>query len=58
MVNGLLGIGHVCLSVPRVVGAEGAGDVMVADLEGDEVEGLRQSARVLRRVIDEVEQVE
>jgi L-lactate dehydrogenase len=54
MVRGLYGIEDVCLSVPRVVGAEGAGDAMVAGLDDDEVRGLQQSAVALRSVIDEV----
>jgi L-lactate dehydrogenase len=54
MTHGLFGIRDVCLSVPRVVGAEGAGDSMVADLDDDEVQGLRNSARVVREVIDQV----
>jgi len=56
MVRGLHGIEDVCLSLPCVVGGQGVGKMMVADLVDDEVEGLRRSARALRDVIEEVKQ--
>jgi len=52
LIEGHYGVRDVCLSLPTVVGAEGAGQVLAPRLEEGEEEGLRRSAQVLREVID------
>ena len=52
--EGALGIEDVALSLPAIVGEGGAVDVTEPTLDGDELEGLRQSADVLREAIASV----
>ena len=47
--EGVAGIGDVALSLPAVVGASGASDVVEPEMSPDEHERLRQSAEVLRK---------
>jgi L-lactate dehydrogenase len=47
--EGILGLRDVALSLPAVVGAQGAADVLEPQLSADERERLHQSADVLRR---------
>ena len=47
-------VGEVCLSVPSVVGRDGVLARLPAPLSSDEGEGLRESARAIRTVIDSV----
>jgi L-lactate dehydrogenase len=54
-VGGLYGLPDVCLSLPAVIGRGGVDRILKADLDPGEIEGLRRSADVLRRAIDEVE---
>ena len=47
--EGALGLRNVALSLPAVVGARGAADVLEPEMNGDERQALMQSADVLRR---------
>ncbi len=53
--QGLYGIKDVCLSVPTVVGCGGAREHIELSLTPRELNGLQQSGRVLREIIDQVE---
>jgi L-lactate dehydrogenase len=55
LAGGQYGIDGVCLSMPCVVDSSGAAHVLCACPDESEVEALRRSAGVLRKVIDEVE---
>jgi len=54
--NGLYGVRDVCLSVPTVVGCGGARRQVELPLTQKERLGIQQSARVLREIIDQVEE--
>jgi L-lactate dehydrogenase len=56
MQQGLYGIRGVCLSVPTVVGCGGVREQVELPLTQKERLGLQQSARVLREIVEEVEQ--
>ena len=47
--EGALGLRNVALSLPAVVGAQGAADVLEPEMSVDERQALMQSADVLRR---------
>jgi L-lactate dehydrogenase len=47
--DGALGLNDVALSLPTIVGGEGATDVLEPDIDGDERARLHESADVLRR---------
>jgi L-lactate dehydrogenase len=47
--DGVLGLTDVALSLPAVVGARGAGDVLTPEISADERERLHHSADVLRQ---------
>ena len=47
--EGVLGLQHVALSLPTVVGANGAADVLEPEISADERGRLEQSAAVLRQ---------
>lgn len=49
------GISDVCLSLPCVIGSNGIGREVFPKLTEDEEEKLRESARALRSVIDQLE---
>jgi L-lactate dehydrogenase len=51
--DGALGLRHVALSLPAVVGAEGAREVLEPEISDDERQRLDQSASVLRRAAAE-----
>jgi L-lactate dehydrogenase len=53
--QGLYGVRDVCLSVPTVVGCGGCRQQVELSLTQKEKMGIRQSARVLREIIDQVE---
>ena len=53
--DGAYGITDVCLSLPCVVGARGVEARVHLDLSPDERDGLRASADVLRRSLEELE---
>jgi L-lactate dehydrogenase len=53
--HGLYGVRDVCLSVPTVVGCGGAREQIELPLTQKERLGIRQSAKVLREIIDQVE---
>jgi L-lactate dehydrogenase len=53
--GGQYGIDGVCLSLPCVVDSSGAAHVLCACSDEPEIEALRRSAGILRKVIDEVE---
>jgi L-lactate dehydrogenase len=46
--DGALGLKHIALSLPAVVGAQGAADVLEPEMSPEEREGLQRSADVLR----------
>lgn len=46
--NGHYGIRDVCLSIPSVIGQHGLTGVLLPELSGTEMEGLRHSAAMLR----------
>src|SRR5437660_1276154 len=54
--QGLYGIRDVCLSVPTIVGCGGARQQVELALTQKERMGIQQSARVLREIIDQVEE--
>jgi L-lactate dehydrogenase len=54
--QGLYGVHDVCLSVPTVVGCGGARQQIELPLTQKERTGIQQSARVLREIIDQVEE--
>jgi len=55
MLDELYGVRDISLSMPCVVDRSGVSRVLRADFTAQEVEGLRDSAKALRKVIDEVE---
>jgi L-lactate dehydrogenase len=56
LIEDLYGIKDVCLSLPCVVNRNGVDHVVWTQFSREEREGLRNSARVLRDVINKVEQ--
>lgn len=52
--SGELGIDDVCLSVPCIVGADGASTRMLPPLDAEELVALRASAGILRASLDEL----
>jgi L-lactate dehydrogenase len=54
--QGLYGVQDVCLSVPTVVGCGGARQQVELALTTKERLGIQNSARVLREIIDQVEE--
>ncbi len=54
LIEDLYGIGDVCLSLPTIVDRGGVEKVLHLDLSPEEIEGLRQSAGVLRQNIQAV----
>jgi len=56
LMEDIYGIKDVCLSLPCVVNRNGVDHVVWTQFSGEEREGLRNSARVLRDVINKVEQ--
>ena len=55
LMEGQHGLENVCLSLPTIVGREGAVQVLELPLDDDEVRGLRQSAAVLKEVARSLE---
>ncbi|MDX1637198.1 MAG: L-lactate dehydrogenase [Balneolaceae bacterium] len=53
--EGEYGIRDVCMSLQCVVGIEGVKDRVLPDLDEQEVEGLKNSARVLKNSLDKIE---
>ncbi len=53
--EGAAGLRHVALSLPTIVGAGGAADVLEPDMSREEREGLEHSADVLRQAAAELE---
>jgi L-lactate dehydrogenase len=53
--HGLYGVRDVCLSVPTVIGCGGARDQIELPLTQKERTGIQNSARVLREIIEQVE---
>jgi L-lactate dehydrogenase len=53
--HGLYGVTDVCLSVPTVVGCGGTREQVELPLTPKERSGIQNSARVLREIIDQVE---
>ncbi len=49
------GISDVCLGIPVLVGSQGAGRQIRVPLAEEELAGLRQSAKVIREVIDQLD---
>ncbi|MEM1011522.1 MAG: lactate dehydrogenase [Planctomycetota bacterium] len=54
LVDGPYGIRDVCLSLPCIIGRRGVIKVLEPNLDNNEAEALRHSARVVRGVIDDV----
>jgi L-lactate dehydrogenase len=52
--EGALGMRGVALSMPTIVGAEGAAQVLEPEMSADERAGLEQSAEVLRRAFKQL----
>jgi L-lactate dehydrogenase len=53
--HGLYGVSDVCLSVPTIVGCGGSREQVELPLTPKERNGIQNSARVLREIIDQVE---
>jgi L-lactate dehydrogenase len=51
LLDGVHGLSDVCLSLPCIVNRQGTSQVLQANLDPDEIEGLRRSADVLRGII-------
>lgn len=54
MLDGQYGISDICLSVPTVVGSGGAEQILEIDFSDNEVEGLKNSARTLKKLAKEI----
>jgi L-lactate dehydrogenase len=54
LIDGYLGVRDVCLSVPCVIGREGVVRMLPIDLDPDESARFLESARAVRKVIDDV----
>jgi L-lactate dehydrogenase len=54
-IDGYAGIQDVCLSLPCVIGQNGVQRRLDIELSDDELEGLRNSARVLREIIEQLD---
>jgi L-lactate dehydrogenase len=54
--DGAAGLRDVALSLPTIVGAEGAGEILEPDMSSDERQALMHSAEVLRQAAGELEQ--
>ncbi len=54
--HGVLGLSGVALSLPVVVGPQGAVEVVVPEMDGAEEQALRRSAAVIRRAESEISQ--
>jgi L-lactate dehydrogenase len=50
LLSGYQGISDVCLSVPRIVGRDGAGERLEVPMSADALAGLRRSAEALKAV--------
>lgn len=55
LLDGDYGVSGVCLSVPTVVGREGAGERLSVPMTDDEVELLRRSADSIRATLEQVD---
>lgn len=49
------GISDVCLSLPTVVDRGGVERVLRLELSAEEIEGLRQSAQILKGTLDQLD---
>ena len=54
LLEGEYGLNDICLSVPCVVSRSGVSRIVVGDLSSEELEGLRRSAAVLRKTLQEL----
>lgn len=54
LMQGEYGISDICLSVPTVVGANGAERILCIDFSEDELKGLRQSGDTLKKLAAEI----
>lgn len=52
LIEGQYGVEGVCLSLPTVLGAAGAGRILAPRLEEGEEEGFRRCAQMMREIID------
>lgn len=55
MLHGEYGIEGIALSLPTVVGAQGTGTLVPLRLNDKELEGLRQSAKTLGEILDQIQ---
>jgi len=53
--TGALGISDVCLSIPTIVGKNGAEQVITPKLSEAEIAGLQNSAKVLKEIYSQIE---
>ncbi|HYW34612.1 MAG TPA: L-lactate dehydrogenase, partial [Balneolaceae bacterium] len=53
--RGEYGISDVCMSLPSVIGSDGATDKIIPQLSNQEVEGLKSSATILKQHIKSIE---
>ena len=54
MFDGEYGISDICLSVPTLVGAEGAERILEIDFSDEEIRGLKNSADTLKKLAREI----
>ena len=54
LMQGEFGIEGVALSVPAIVGAEGVEEIVPISLDEEELEKLRKSAEMIKRIITDI----
>ncbi len=54
MLEGEYGISDICLSVPTIVGADGAEKILEIDFSDEEIKGLKNSADTLKSLVKEI----
>lgn len=54
LLDGEYGISDICLSVPTIVGSDGAEKILEVNFSDDEIKGLRESANTLKSLVKEI----
>lgn len=54
MLDGEYGISDICLSVPTVIGADGAEKIVGNDFSEEELCGLKKSAEAMKKLVKEI----
>lgn len=54
LLGGEYGISDICLSVPTIVGSDGAEKILEVNFSDDEIKGLRESANTLKSLVKEI----